>query len=66
MLIPVEQNQSWQIQESIVQLVVAGSEYIQTDANEVLPRIFSSIPNLNFGNNSLIKSMLTVLGKDLS
>jgi hypothetical protein len=46
-LISVEQNQSWQIQELIIQLVGAGSEYIQADENEVLPRIFSSIPKLN-------------------
>ncbi len=64
-MISVEQNQSWQIQELIIQLVGAGSEYIQADENEVLPRIFSLIPKLNFGNNSIINATLTVLGKDI-
>jgi len=65
LLISVEQNQSWQIQESIIQLIGAGSEYIQPDENQILPRIFSLIPKLNFYNNLIINATLTVLGTDL-
>jgi len=65
LLISVEQNQSWQTQESIIQFIGAGSEYIQADENQILPRIFSLIPKLNFCNNSIINTTLTVLGKDL-
>jgi hypothetical protein len=63
-LISVEQTQSWQIQESIIQLIGVGSEYIQPDENEILPRIFSVIPKLNFCNNLIINATLTVLGND--
>lgn len=63
MLIFVEQNQSWRIQESIIQLIGAGSEYIQPDENQILPQIFSLIPKLNFSNNLIINSTLTILGK---
>lgn len=61
--ISVEQNQSWQIQESIIQLIGTGSEYIQVNENQILPRIFSLIPKLNFSNNSIINATLTVLGR---
>ncbi len=65
LLISVEQNQSWQIQESIIQLIGAGSEYIQPNENQILPRLFSLIPKLNFCNNLIINTTLTVLGNDL-
>lgn len=62
LLISVEQNQSWQIQESIIQLIGTGSEYIKIDENQILPRIFSLIPKLNFSNNLIINATLNVLG----
>jgi hypothetical protein len=65
LLISIEQNQSWRIQESIIQLIGAGSEYIQPDENQILPRIFSLIPKLNFCNNLIINSTLIVLGTNL-
>jgi hypothetical protein len=65
LLISVEQNQSWQIQESIMQLIGAGCEYIQSDEDQILPRIFLLLPKLNFCHNSIINTTLTVLGKDL-
>jgi hypothetical protein len=65
LLISVEQNQSWQIQESIVQLIGAGAEYIQPDENQILSPVFSLLPKLNFCNNLIINATLTVLGKDL-
>lgn len=61
--IAVEQNQSWQRQESIIQLVGAGSEYVPLDENQVLPRIFSLLPKLNFCNSSIINATLMVLGQ---
>ncbi|CAF0734212.1 unnamed protein product [Adineta ricciae] len=63
LLIAVEQNQSWQRQESIIQLVGAGSEYVPLDENQVLPRIFSLLPKLNFCNSSIINATLMVLGQ---
>ncbi|CAF3591778.1 unnamed protein product [Rotaria sordida] len=63
LLISIEQNQSWQIQESIIQLIGALYEYISPDENQVLPRIFSLLPKLNFSNSVIINATLTVLGK---
>ncbi|CAF5214692.1 unnamed protein product, partial [Rotaria magnacalcarata] len=57
----VEQNQSWQRQESIIQLVGAGSEYVPLDENQILPRIFLLLPKLNFCNSSIINATLMVL-----
>ncbi|CAF1155266.1 unnamed protein product [Rotaria magnacalcarata] len=59
----VEQNQSWQRQESIIQLVGAGSEYVPLDENQILPRIFLLLPKLNFCNSSIINATLMVLGQ---
>lgn len=66
LVISIEQTQSWQIQESIIRLFGTGSEYIQTDENQILPKIFSLIPKLNFSHNSMINSTLIVLGRDFS
>lgn len=63
LLISIEQNQSWQIQESIIQLIGIGSEYIKMTDNEMLPRIFSLIPKLNFSSNLIINATLNVLGQ---
>jgi hypothetical protein len=63
LLISIEQNQSWQIQESLIQLIGTGSEYIQPDEDQILPRIFSLIPKLNFCNNLIITATLNVLGQ---
>ncbi|CAF3539923.1 unnamed protein product [Adineta steineri] len=63
LLISIDQNQSWQRQESIIYLVGSGSEYIQSDENQILPSIFSLIPKLNFSNNLIIRTTLTVLGQ---
>ncbi len=63
LLISIEQNQSWQIQESIIQLIGASHEYVQSDENQLLPRIFSLLPKLNFCNNSIINTTLIVLGQ---
>ncbi|CAF1253446.1 unnamed protein product [Adineta steineri] len=63
LLISIDQNQSWQRQESIIYLIGSGSEYIQSDENQILPSIFSLIPKLNFSNNLIIKTTLTVLGQ---
>ncbi|CAF3069544.1 unnamed protein product, partial [Rotaria sp. Silwood2] len=60
--ISIEQNQSWQIQESIIQLIGAVYEYISPNEDQVLPRIFLLLPKLNFSNNVIINSTLTVLG----
>ncbi|CAF4330891.1 unnamed protein product, partial [Adineta steineri] len=63
LLISIDQNQSWQRQESIIYLIGSGSEYIQSDENQILPSIFSLIPKLNFSNNLIIKTTLQVLGQ---
>jgi len=46
-------------------LVGAGSEYVPLDENEILPRIFSLLPKLNFCNSSIINATLMVLGKTI-
>ncbi|UJR22249.1 hypothetical protein I4U23_025310 [Adineta vaga] len=63
LLISIEQNQSWQRQESILHLIGAGSEYMQSEDNPILPHIFSLIPKLSFSNNRIINTTLTVLGQ---
>ncbi|CAF1103848.1 unnamed protein product [Rotaria sp. Silwood1] len=61
--ISIEQNQSWQIQESIIQLIGAIYEYIPSDEDQVLPRIFLLLPKLNFSNSIIINTTLIVLGR---
>ncbi|CAF0722801.1 unnamed protein product [Didymodactylos carnosus] len=59
----VDQNLSWQRQESIMQLIGAGSEYVPLDENIYLPRIFSLLRKMNFCNSSIINTTLMVLGQ---
>lgn len=63
LLISIEQNHSWQIQESIVQLIGAVCECIPSDENIILPRVFASLPKLNFANSLIMNTTLIVLGK---
>ncbi|CAF1247363.1 unnamed protein product, partial [Didymodactylos carnosus] len=59
----IDQNSSWQRQESIMQLIGAGSEYVSLDENIYLPKIFSLLPKINFCNSLIINATLTVLGQ---